>query len=187
VALNRTRLVKALLAIAVLVGVFSAYMVSTRDSSPSAAGSTKPGTKPVPGTRLRFEATAYCKGATTASGVAVQDGSVAADPAILPLGSVVKVEVDEIDEFHGLYTVLDTGPEVRGREIDVYMWSCHEALRFGRRDVDLTVVRVGWDPRAIVPDRSLLERWFKRPTPAATDKPPTGSKSSEPRPKAKKP
>ena len=36
--------------------------------------------KPVPGTRLTYEATAYCKGETTASGVAVRSGIAAADP-----------------------------------------------------------------------------------------------------------
>ena len=28
---------------------------------------------------------------------------------------------------------MDTGPMVRGRHIDLYMWSCKEALEFGRR------------------------------------------------------
>src|SRR6266513_2046964 len=35
--------------------------------------------KPAPGTRLQFEATAYCKGQTTASGVGVRSGVAAAD------------------------------------------------------------------------------------------------------------
>jgi 3D (Asp-Asp-Asp) domain-containing protein len=33
--------------------------------------------------------------------------------------------------YQGIYTVLDTGPEIRGREIDVYMWNCTEAKAFG--------------------------------------------------------
>ena len=94
---------------------------------------------------LRFAATAYCKGTTTASGVAVRSGIAAADPRLLPVGSVVKL--DGTPEGHeGIYTVLDTGPKVQGRHVDLYMWSCHEALAFGRRKVSLTVLRRGWHP-----------------------------------------
>lgn len=99
---------------------------------------------PQPGVRMTFEATAYCKGLTTASGVGVRAGIAAADPKVLPIGSVV--QVTGVPEPHrGIYTVLDTGPEVQGRELDLYMWSCHEALAFGRRRVELTVLRLGWN------------------------------------------
>ena len=33
---------------------------------------------------------------------------------------------------------MDTGPAVRGRSVDLYLWSCKEALQFGRRKVRLT-------------------------------------------------
>jgi hypothetical protein len=58
---------------------------------------------------------------------------------------------------------MDTGPAVQGRQVDVYMWSCNEALQFGRRPIHLTVLRLGWNPRATTP--SFLERFFKRPAP----------------------
>lgn len=97
------------------------------------------------GARTRFVATAYCKGTTTASGIRVRSGIVAADPDILPLGSVIQVE--GVSERHdGIYTVLDTGPLVQGRRLDLYMWSCHEALSFGRRPVMVTLLREGWRP-----------------------------------------
>jgi hypothetical protein len=35
---------------------------------------------------------------------------------------------------------------VQGRHLDLYMWSCHEALAFGRRPVTVTVIRKGWKP-----------------------------------------
>src|SRR5688500_13415811 len=41
---------------------------------------------------LRFTATAYCKGHTTASGVAVRTGIAAADPDLLPVGSVIQID-----------------------------------------------------------------------------------------------
>ena len=91
-----------------------------------------PTAAPSPGARLAFTATAYCKGLVTSSGVAAQSGITASDPALLPVGSVVQLDFRE-DKYDGMYTVLDVGPEVQGREIDLYMWNCNEALRFGRQ------------------------------------------------------
>ena len=115
---------------------------------------------PLPGSRLAFSATAYCKGLVTTSGVAAQTGVVAADPELLPVGSVI--DVDSLPpKYNGIYTVMDTGPAVQGRQIDVYMWSCNEALQFGRRAMHITVLRLGWSPRATTP--SFLDRFFKKP------------------------
>jgi 3D (Asp-Asp-Asp) domain-containing protein len=114
---------------------------------------------PVPGARLKFTATAYCKGTTTASGVKVRTGIAAADPDLLPVGSVIRVD-NLADKYNGIYTIMDTGPKVQGRQIDVYMWSCHEALAFGRRKIQLTVLRLGWNPQASKP--GLVDRLFRQ-------------------------
>jgi 3D (Asp-Asp-Asp) domain-containing protein len=114
---------------------------------------------PEPGERLTFGATAYCKGLVTAAGVAVQGGIAAADPALLPIGSLVEVDSPD-SRYDGIYSVLDTGPEIKGPELDIYMWSCHEALRFGRKRIQLTVLRLGWNPRATAP--GFMDRLFKR-------------------------
>ena len=119
---------------------------------------TNPDGSPMPGARLPFSATAYCKGTTTASGVGVRAGIAAADPSLLPVGSVLNIAVGD-SRYNGVYTVMDTGPKVQGRLLDLYMWSCHEALKFGRRDVQVTVLRLGWDPRASAP--SLIDRLFR--------------------------
>jgi 3D (Asp-Asp-Asp) domain-containing protein len=116
---------------------------------------------PAPGTRLPFSATAYCKGMVTSSGVAAQAGVVAADPSLLPVGSVIDLYVADAATYNGIYTILDTGPEIKGREVDVYIWSCFEALRFGRRSAHVTVLRLGWNPRATA--RSLVDRLLRRP------------------------
>ena len=123
---------------------------------------------PLPGSRLAFSATAYCKGLVTTSGVAAQTGVVAADPELLPVGSVI--EVDSLPpKYNGIYTVMDTGPAVQGRQIDVYMWSCYEALAFGRRPIHLNVMRLGWNPKATTP--TFMDRFFTplpaRPLPQA--------------------
>jgi 3D (Asp-Asp-Asp) domain-containing protein len=115
---------------------------------------------PVAGGRFAFTATAYCKGFVTSSGVAVQSGVMAADPALLPVGSVVRMDIKD-EKYDGIYTGLDTGPAVQGREVDVYMWSCNEALQFGRKPAQLTVMRLGWSPLATTP--GLIERFLHRP------------------------
>src|SRR5262249_58722727 len=115
---------------------------------------------PLPGARLAFGARAYGKGLLTTAGVAVQSGIAAADPELLPVGSVI--EIDSLPQkYSGIYTILDTGPSVQGRQIDVYMWNCNEALSFGRRPIHLNVLRLGWNPRATTP--SFLDRIFKKP------------------------
>ena len=111
--------------------------------------------RPAPGASLRFQATAYCKGQTTAAGTAVRSGVAAADPTLLPVGSVIQVG-SLGDRYDGIYTVMDTGPAVQGRELDLYMWSCHEALGFGRRTARVTVLRLGWNPQATARTASLL-------------------------------
>ena len=132
---------------------------------------------PAPGARLAFNATAYCKGVTTASGVAAQTGVAAADPQLLPVGSVV--EIDSIEpRYNGIYTIMDTGPRVQGRLVDIYMWSCHEALRFGRRPVRLVVIRLGWNPRAST--RGLIDRMFMPRQPEAMPARPLPTPSESP-------
>jgi len=145
-------------------GFVSLYQVNALDSKYVARLSTlhESSAPPLPGSRLAFSATAYCKGLVTASGVAVQSGVAAADPEILPVGTVL--EIDSLpNKYNGIYTVMDTGPAVQGRNLDLYMWSCNEALQFGRRPAHLTVLRLGWNPRATTP--SLMDRLFKRPEP----------------------
>ncbi len=134
-----------------------------------------------PGARLHFQATAYCKGTTTASGVGVRTGIAAADPQLLPVGSVLNIAVGD-DRYNGVYTVMDTGPKVQGRLLDLYIWSCHEALRFGRRDVEITILRLGWNPTASSPtliDRLFKGREAKRRIPPAADPPPAGVAPAE--------
>jgi hypothetical protein len=71
------------------------------------------------------------------------------------------IRVDKLDDrYNGIYTVMDTGPKVQGRHVDIYIWSCNEALELGRRPIALTVLRLGWNPRASTP--SLIGRLFEQ-------------------------
>lgn len=87
-----------------------------------------------------YTATAYCLRGRTASGRYVSRGLIAADPAVLPLGTHVRVEAGSLS---GEYLVADTGGAVRGRHIDIWTPTAREALLFGRRAVKLTVLSFG--------------------------------------------
>lgn len=135
----------------VSVGFVFVYEATIRDSRFAARQATRQEMgAPIPGTKLVFEATAYCKGKTTASGVNVRSGIAASDPELLPVGSVISVNTGNA-KHSGIYTIMDTGPAVQGRILDLYMWSCHEALAFGRKQVQITVLRLGWSPKASTP------------------------------------
>src|SRR6186713_220647 len=134
------------------------FLYETRSIDSTALQALAGDLQPDAGSRLPFNATAYCKGETTASGVVVRSGIAAADAGLLPVGSVLNVATGD-SRYNGVYTVMDTGPKVQGRLLDLYMWSCHEALRFGRRQVQVTVLRLGWDPKATAP--TLIDRIFR--------------------------
>jgi len=81
-----------------------------------------------------YTATAYCLKGRTAMGHGVRRGLIAADPRILRLGSRINLGAGS---YSGEYLVSDTGGGVRGRRIDIWMPSCAEARRFGRRTVSI--------------------------------------------------
>jgi len=85
-----------------------------------------------------FHATAYCLKGRTASGVNTRPGMIAADPSVLPLGTVVHLRAGR---YTGTYTVADTGGRIKGRRVDVYVESQREAVEFGRRQVKLKVLK----------------------------------------------
>jgi 3D (Asp-Asp-Asp) domain-containing protein len=141
----RRKLLATVLTATAFVLLYNATMIDSRTVALRESESLV-ALKPTTGSRIEFTATAYCKGETTSAGVAPQAGIAAADPQLLPEGSVVQVE--EVPErYRGIYTVMDTGPAVNGRQVDLYMWSCIEATSFGRRPITLTVLRLGWNPR----------------------------------------
>jgi len=150
---------RKLLATAIVVlGFVWLYEATILDSRFATVPAQDP-VSPQPGARLKFGATAYCKGTTTASGVNVRSGIAASDPELLPVGSVIQVDAPGA-RHDGIYTIMDTGPKVKGRRLDLYMWSCYEALDFGYQRVDVTLLRLGWSPQTSEP--SLIGRLFHR-------------------------
>jgi 3D (Asp-Asp-Asp) domain-containing protein len=94
---------------------------------------------------MRVTATAYCQAGKTQSGTRARSGIVAADPAVLPVGTILRI----IDgPTAGLYTVMDTGSAIKGRKIDIFIPNCERALKFGERSLRVRILRRGWNPKA---------------------------------------
>ena len=85
--------------------------------------------------RGSFVATAYCLKGRTAMGHGVRRGIIAADPRVLRLGSRVNLNAGA---YSGQYLVSDTGGRIKGKKIDIWVSSCSEARRFGRRTVSIS-------------------------------------------------
>ena len=98
---------------------------------------------------VEFQATAYCLKGRTASGVNTRPGVIAADPRVLPLGTIVHIRAGR---YTGTYTVLDTGGRIKGHTIDIFLPDYVEARRFGRQRIKVKVLsRGGRRPQSVVP------------------------------------
>ena len=129
--------------------------------SPSAEEETP---LPAQATHLRFTATALLQGDDDGVGGQRADGDRRRRSRAAAGRSVI--QVDKLGErYNGIYTIMDTGPAVQGRHIDIYMWSCNEALELGRRDIAINVLRLGWNPKASTPTPG------RPPVPPARDRP----------------
>jgi 3D (Asp-Asp-Asp) domain-containing protein len=79
-------------------------------------------------------ATAYPTG-YTATGVLARRGIVAVDPHLIPLGSMVFVP------GYGIAIAADTGGAIIGHRIDLCMDAYGEAMNFGRRTVQVYLIK----------------------------------------------
>ncbi|MGE3275250.1 MAG: 3D domain-containing protein [Vicinamibacterales bacterium] len=161
---------KVLATLLVAVAMVFLYETSIRDSRYAARQAifAEAATAAQPGSQVPFTATAYCKGETTASGARVRTGIAAADPLLLPVGTVVRID-SPVEKYSGIWTIMDTGPAVQGRILDLYLWSCKEALQFGRRPVKVTVLRLGWNPQNSAP--SVVDNLFRQRERARAERP----------------
>jgi 3D (Asp-Asp-Asp) domain-containing protein len=88
-----------------------------------------------------FQATAYSQKGATATGARARKGIVAADPRVLPKGSVV--EVKGAGSLSGRYKVADTGSSVKGKKVDIFVPNPQKARQFGRKKVQVKVLKRG--------------------------------------------
>jgi 3D (Asp-Asp-Asp) domain-containing protein len=124
----RARAKRVCIGTLLLVSTACAGRVSPRGTPP-----------PVRPAAVPFTATAYCTGRVTAAGTSVAPGVAAADPAVLPMGTVIAIT--GAGQYDGSYSVLDTGSRVRNRHVDLFMRDCRAARRFGRRTVRVTILQ----------------------------------------------
>jgi 3D (Asp-Asp-Asp) domain-containing protein len=71
----------------------------------------------------------------TASGTVVTEGQTIAAPPALPFGTKVYIPY-----FDKVFTVEDRGGAIQGKRLDVYMDSREEALKFGRRNLEVLIL-----------------------------------------------
>lgn len=114
------------------------FKVTVRDSKTDARTFSMPDDDL--GKAIAFQATAYALKGRTRSGTYVRRGVVAADPRVLPLGSVVQIKAGK---YTGVYTVHDTGGKIKGNIIDLWVPDNREARQFGRRKIQLHVLKMG--------------------------------------------
>jgi len=117
----------------------SALVVTATFASAAKAGPDAPWNRRSVQKSVRMLATAYCDRGPTKSGIPAQPGVVAADIRQLPIGTRLRV-VAPGQSYDGVYTVLDTGSAIKGRDLDIFMTSCSRAKRFGKRSVQVRVL-----------------------------------------------
>ncbi len=89
--------------------------------------------------RMIMEASAYTpfddgQSGITASGIPAKRGIVAVDPRVVPLGTRVYVP------GYGVAIAADTGGAIKGSKIDLCIEDYNEAIRFGRRKVEVYIL-----------------------------------------------
>ncbi len=120
--------------------LLSACAAPVSPPPPAPAAMAVPPAPPQPQTQ-RFIATAYSQEGVTAAGDDTRRGIVAADPAVLPLGS--RIRVLDAGSYSGVYVVKDTGRKIDGHHIDIYIPDHQQAKRFGKRTVRVQVLDRG--------------------------------------------
>lgn len=103
---------------------------------------------------ISVEATAYTAGCDGCSGVTKSGYDVrhtilspkghriiAVDPKVIPLGSTVRVTMDEGVNF--IAEALDIGGAIKGGRIDVLFQSKKEAMQFGRQSATVEIISKG--------------------------------------------
>lgn len=88
------------------------------------------------GTTMTFEATAYSGDPITATGTVPKVGrTIAVDPKVIPYGTQVYIE------GMGTYTAEDCGGAIKGNIIDIFMATKEECRAWGRRKVQIQILK----------------------------------------------
>lgn len=66
--------------------------------------------------------------------------TIAVDPRIIPLGSIVYIESDS-PLVGGFYVAEDIGSAIKGNRIDIFMSDKNKCFEFGKRNVKVTILK----------------------------------------------
>lgn len=83
---------------------------------------------------ITVKAHAYCINGMTSRGVATRTGVIAVDPRVIPYGSKIYVP------GYGWGTALDTGGDIVGNTIDIWMPTRGQCMNWGTKIVKIKVV-----------------------------------------------
>ncbi len=84
---------------------------------------------------MSVQATAYtATGNRTATGTWPNEGTIAVDPSVIPLGSTVYIP------GYGYARAEDTGGAIKGKIIDLYYDSKSECINWGRRNITIYIL-----------------------------------------------
>ena len=89
-----------------------------------------------------MEATAFSDSSQpTSAGTVPHAGIIATDPAVLPIGS--RIRVTGAGVYDDIYTVTDTGSKIQGLHIDLFIPSAEAAKEFGTKVVRVQMLETG--------------------------------------------
>lgn len=66
--------------------------------------------------------------------------TIAVDPNVIPLGSIVYIESDS-PLVGGFYVAEDIGSAIKGNRIDIFMSDKNKCFEFGKRNVKVTILK----------------------------------------------
>lgn len=92
--------------------------------------------------KITGKASAYCTGTTCSTGVRVKQGYIAVDPSIIPYGTQMYIRTSDGSWIYGYAIAADTGGFTAwGNTIaDLYMYSYDDAVKFGRRNIEIYIL-----------------------------------------------
>jgi len=96
-----------------------------------AAKEKPPKTKEI---KLKVTVIAYCLNGKTSCGTSPGLGTIAVDPRVIPLGSKIYVP------GYGWGKALDTGGNIKGKIIDIWLPTHQECLKWGRKTKTIKVI-----------------------------------------------
>ncbi|WP_297133273.1 3D domain-containing protein [Terrisporobacter sp.] len=120
----------------VLKGTKEKSQPKSDNSTKSIKTSTSTSSKSSLGTKMVVQATAYSGDGITSTGTVPKWGTIAVDPKVIPYGTKVY-----IPQFGQYFIAEDCGGAIKGNKIDIFMNSESQCVDWGRRTIDIYIVK----------------------------------------------